>query len=277
VIDTLQIYDELSPSLGEGAAHKLADVLGAVLTEVREGAQRDVAELRAVVGDLAEAQKRTEQRLEQLTIRVDELAEAQKRTEQRLEQLTIRVDELTEAQKQLVVRVDKLAEAQNRTEERLEQLIAIVNVHTVKLARLEGRSFETDVRDKAPAYFGRLLKRTRAIMVNDLEEQLETVLSPEELADIYRLDVVVRGKPRDLPDAPEIIVAIEVSVTIDFSDVDRAWRRASNLRKAGLKTVAAVAGEAIDAELMDHAARQGVAVFCDGQHHHWQAALNQSA
>jgi len=85
---------------------------------------------------LAEAQRRTEERLDQLAIRVDQLtarveqlAEAQRRTEERLEQLSIRVEQLAEAQRrteerleQLTARVDQLAEAQRRTEERLEQL-----------------------------------------------------------------------------------------------------------------------------------------------------------
>jgi hypothetical protein len=58
----------------------------------------DFAELKGVVRDLAEAQKRTEGRLE-------ELAEAQKRTEGRLE-------ELAEAQKRTEGQLEKLAEAQ---------------------------------------------------------------------------------------------------------------------------------------------------------------------
>ncbi|MCS7200486.1 MAG: hypothetical protein NZ850_09145, partial [Caldimicrobium sp.] len=53
--------------------------------------------------ELAEAQKRTEQRIE-------ELAEAQKRTEQR-------VEELAEAQKRTEQRIEELAEAQKRTEQ----------------------------------------------------------------------------------------------------------------------------------------------------------------
>jgi len=60
------------------------------------------------IEELAEAQKRTEQR-------VEELAEAQKRTEQR-------VEELAEAQKRTEQRVEELAEAQKRTEQRVEEL-----------------------------------------------------------------------------------------------------------------------------------------------------------
>jgi uncharacterized phage infection (PIP) family protein YhgE len=61
------------------------------------------------IEELAEAQKRTEQR-------VEELAEAQKKTEQRLDSLTLKVEELAEAQKRTEQRVEELAEAQRKTE-----------------------------------------------------------------------------------------------------------------------------------------------------------------
>ena len=96
-----------------------------------------VADLVLAVRELAEAQKRTEQR-------VNELAEAQKRTEERLERLEITVGELIEAQKQAEVRltrlettVAELAEAQKRTEEELRKLAA---EHRVTRERVEGLS-----------------------------------------------------------------------------------------------------------------------------------------
>ena len=80
-------------------------------------------ELKAVVHQLAEAQKKTEERLNELAEaqkrteeRVNELAEAQKKTEERL-------NELVEAQKRTEERVNELAEAQKKTEERLNELV----------------------------------------------------------------------------------------------------------------------------------------------------------
>jgi uncharacterized protein YukE len=77
--------------------------------------REDFSELKGIVAELAQAQKRTEQR-------VEELAQAQKRTEQR-------VEELAEAQKQSEVRltrleavVEELAQAQKRTESALMRL-----------------------------------------------------------------------------------------------------------------------------------------------------------
>lgn len=75
----------------------------------------DFDELKKVVGELAEAQKRTEQR-------VEELAQAQKKSEERLTRLEKTVQELAEAQKRTEQRVEELAEAQKRTEQELREL-----------------------------------------------------------------------------------------------------------------------------------------------------------
>jgi len=89
MIDTLKIYEQLQESMEASAAHKIAEVIGMVYQDLQNTVtKKEFGELKDVVQDLAEAQKRTEQR-------VDELAEAQKRTEQRLEQLA-RAQEKTE-------------------------------------------------------------------------------------------------------------------------------------------------------------------------------------
>jgi len=112
------------------------------------------------VEELAQAQKKTEERLDRLSQRVEELAEAQKRTEQRLEELaeaqkkteerldslSQRVEELAEAQKRTEQRVEELAEAQKRTEQRLEELAEAqkrteqrLDILTEKVEFLHGR------------------------------------------------------------------------------------------------------------------------------------------
>jgi hypothetical protein len=103
-------------------AQVLAEAISDIYGELARA--RDIRELKRVVQELAEAQKRTEVRVEELAeaqkrteVRVEELAEAQKRTE-------VRVEELAEAQKRTEVRVEELAEAQKRTEVRVEGLAA---------------------------------------------------------------------------------------------------------------------------------------------------------
>jgi predicted transcriptional regulator len=74
-------------------AQVLAEAISDIYGELARA--RDIRELKRVVQELAEAQKRTE-------VRVEELAEAQKRTE-------VRVEELAEAQKRTEVRVEELS------------------------------------------------------------------------------------------------------------------------------------------------------------------------
>jgi mannitol-1-phosphate/altronate dehydrogenase len=94
MLDTLKIYNELKETLEPQAALKIAEIMGYIYGELANTVTKaDFNELREVVRDLAEAQKRTEQR-------VEELAEAQKRTEKELHLLTQDVRELTRQQKE---------------------------------------------------------------------------------------------------------------------------------------------------------------------------------
>ncbi len=113
-----------------------------VLTEVITNAYNKVSdfnELKAIVKELAEAQKRTENRVEGLAERVEELAEAQKRTENRVEGLAERMEELAEAQKRTETRLEELAEAQKRTETRLEELAEAQKNTQLHLQELTGQ------------------------------------------------------------------------------------------------------------------------------------------
>jgi len=110
------------------------------LADAQKGSEQRLTRLESAVEELAEAQKRTEESLEsfkktteenfnRVWMAIDELAEAQKRTEQRVEELAEaqkrteqRVEELAEAQKRTEQRVEELAEAQKRTEQRVEEL-----------------------------------------------------------------------------------------------------------------------------------------------------------
>jgi chemotaxis protein histidine kinase CheA len=129
-------------------AQVLAEAISDIYGELARA--RDIRELKRIVQELAEAQKRTEVRVEELAeaqkrteVRVEELAEAQKRTEVRVEELAeaqkrteVRVEELAEAQKRTEVRVEELAEAQKRTEQRLEGLAQAQEAMAQALASL---------------------------------------------------------------------------------------------------------------------------------------------
>ena len=245
---------------------------------------------------LAEAQRRTEERLEQLAIRLDQLAirvdqltarveqlaEAQRRTEERLEQLTARVDQLAEAQRrteerleQLAARVDQLAEAQRRTEERLDDLAKTVQRLVNQMAEVRGDVLEIKFRDKAPSFFGRWLRRVQVVPIIEIEERLEAALTDKEVSELLALDLLVRGRPREAnAKVDELWLAVEVSSVIDAGDVQRAERRAALLRQAGLKAVPVTAGARINAKAQKLADSLRVAVMKDGTDQGWERAYS---
>ncbi|MCL6509675.1 MAG: hypothetical protein K6U78_03210 [Anaerolineae bacterium] len=245
---------------------------------------------------LAEAQRRTEERLEQLAIRLDQLAirvdqltarveqlaEAQRRTEERLEQLSIRVEQLAEAQRrteerleQLTARVDQLAEAQRRTEERLDDLAKTVQRLVNQMAEVRGDVLEIKFRDKAPSFFGRWLRRVQVVPIIEIEERLEAALTDKEVSELLALDLLVRGRPREAnAKVDELWLAVEVSSVIDAGDVQRAERRAALLRQAGLKAVPVTAGARINAKAQKLADSLRVAVMKDGTDQGWERAYS---
>ncbi len=158
MIDTLKIFDELKETMDSSAAKKIAEVIGSLYEELRNTVTKEeFNELREIVAELAEAQKRTEQRVAELAEaqkrteqRVEELAEAQKRTEGRLTRLEETVAELAEAQKRTEGRltrleetVAELAEAQKRTEQRMEELAEAQKRTEQELAELAKAHRET--------------------------------------------------------------------------------------------------------------------------------------
>jgi ATP-dependent Lon protease len=340
MIDREALLAELRQVFDARTAEVLLGALDRVVAQVRAAGvtREDFGELTHIVGELAEAQRRTEQRIEELAEaqrrteqRIEELAEAQRRTEQRIEELaeaqqrseerlsrleeTVaalaeaqrrteqRIEELAEAQQRSEERLSRLeetvaalAEAQRRTEQRIEELAEAqrrteheigVLVQAVqrlsdgqqriwdKLGGLEGRMLELDYREKAPAYFSRLLRKTRVIPRDSLEEALEAYLSVEELHDVLLTDVIVSGQPRQRPELQEVWLALEISVMVDETDVTRAGRRADLLRRAGYRAIPVVAGANITREAQLEVRRQSVLMLQDGRELFWDEALTR--
>ncbi len=114
--NTFKIYENLKKTFDDDSAKNLTGVLSQIYEDVANTVTKvEFKELRDIVAELAEAQKRTEQRLDSLTIKVGELAEAQIRTEKK-------VGELAEAQIRTEKKVGELAEAQKQTEKEIRGL-----------------------------------------------------------------------------------------------------------------------------------------------------------
>jgi len=222
----------------QGDAGARGELRNLLRDPVLEGVQETLAELAA-------AQRRTEERLAALTERVDELAAAQRRTEERLAELIT---------------------IQRRAEERMDRL-------TDRLGALVGESLERRYRERAGAYFGRVLRRTRVLDSPALEHALEERLSADELQDTLLTDVVISGRPRTGSDAEEVWLAVEVSSVVDRDDVSRALRRGRLLARSGLPVIPVVAGEALTTGARDTARGEHVAVVENGKIANWDAAL----
>jgi len=108
-------------------------------------------------------------------------------------------------------------------------------------------------------------RQARAVAPVTLEDTLEAYLSHEDMLDVLRLDLLVNGRWRALPETPEVWLAVEVAAVLDEGDVARAWRRATLLWQAGYRAVPAVAGERITPDGETSARIQNVAIVQDGR------------
>jgi len=154
--------------------------------------------------------------------------------------------------------VHDLAEAQQRTEQQIAQLVEAQRRTERQIVRLQddvgeltGIVLEQRYRTHAFAYFSRLVRRTHALMEDELLALLEEAvargsLSEDGMDEIARADVVVRGQRRD--GSGEVYLVVEVSWGVGLGDVERAVRRAALLSQTGLQTMPVVAGERITDE-----------------------------
>ncbi|BCB95959.1 hypothetical protein JZK55_08810 [Dissulfurispira thermophila] len=116
----------------------------------------------------------------------------------------------------------------------VEVLKQDVEVLKQDVASLKESDFERTVREKAPAYFGRLIRRCRVISFETLADKLEdavdiSLISDKDKDNALLLDAVVSGK---LKTGKDIILAVEISLKVDVEDVQRAAQRADIVSKA---------------------------------------------
>lgn len=199
-----------------------------------------------IVRELAEAQQRAEERLANV--------------EERLSQIEAAIQHLTEQVAGLTREVRELTENQRRMD------------NTV--SRLKGESLEWSYRNKIYGYFGYLMRRLKVVDLATIDEALETTLTSGEFRDVFRLDLLATGQLRESPGGPEVWLAIEISSVVDSNDVDRAWRRASLIRRVGPLVLPVAAGERVTAGAETAARDQNVVLMTDGQAQFWDVAVS---
>ncbi|MCL6647654.1 MAG: hypothetical protein K6U89_04910 [Chloroflexi bacterium] len=193
--------------------------------------------------------------------------------------LPAQTQEVLESQRRLEAAVAALAEAQQRTEERLSLVEARLDRVEERLSRVEtrvgdlvGDNLERRYRERAGAYFGRTFRRPTPVDLSDLRELLEQRLPTPAVDDVLIADLILRGRLAT-DGTEENYLLLEVSAVVDERDVERAVRRASLLRRAGLPTLAIVAGEDATAVAREAVTEQRVALLLDGSPQNWEAAL----
>lgn len=219
------------------------------MLKVLDAFQRDMREQLAV----------RREDFEKLEGAVYALSVAQQQSEARLTRLEAAVADLVEAQKRTEIMMQRMIERQDKFED--------------KLNRVLGRQLETHYRDKAHAYFGRVLRKTQVVSLQEIEEQFESNLDEQEWEDVSLLDLVVRGQAAHDPQRPDVLLAFEISSVIDRGDVERSLRRAALLRKVGYLVVSGVAGDDITQGALEAAQRDHVFVVRDGHKDFWEDAL----
>ena len=186
-----------------------------------------------------------------------------------------RFHELAEAQRRTEERVAALAEAQNRINEQIAALTRVVYALTedvrvlkIDVGDLKGDNLERRYREKAPAYFGRLVRRMRVLSTEELAGPLEDAVEQGQLTEAEKdeailTDLVVRGRYQG--SGAEVYLVIEVSWGVGVHDVERAVQRAAVLGKLGIPALPVVAGKAVTAQAEQLAHEKHVWQVIDGQ------------
>ncbi len=195
MLDTFKIYDELKEQFGEQAASKLTAVLGQIYQDLSDAVtKKEFNELKDVVAELVQAQKRTEQRL-------NELAEAQKRTEQR---------------------VEELAQAQKRTEEQIQKLTRRVSNIEDQLGGISN-TIGYSLEDRSFAPLKQLLEKEFNIRVTRLIRK--NLVYPDGKFD----EINIYGEGGQ--DGKEIVVIGESKAQFGLKDVKQFLRLLERVKK----------------------------------------------
>ena len=171
------------------------------------------------------------------------------------------MDEQTQRFDRLIIRIDGLTQ-------RMEQLVETQLRMGSDLEQLKGYKLEQRCRERAPAYFSRILRRVHALSNDELVALLDAAvtqgqLSEDEAAEILQADIVVRGRRQE--DGTELYLVVEVSWDVGFSDVQHAAERASLLARLGTPALPVVAGFWVTPEAEEPARALRVWQVTDGR------------
>ena len=204
----------------------------------------DVSELKGDVSELKAGQARLEERQDRLEGDVSELKAGQARLEERQDRLEAGQARLERGQQRMGGQLSNLTGSQYQRHvaeigyRLVRRELGIQDAHLLEADSAPGKRMIIDISDAAEAV-GRIT----------VAESDEVILS----------DVILTGV--DEASQP-VQVLLEVSLTVQQHDIERAETRARILEKAtGIRTLAGVVGETIPEEERTRAQGHGVACF----------------
>ena len=181
-----------------------AEILGERLQTLPELVSENIRQI-AAIGDKLD---RASNLLAALTERLERVENRLERVENRLERVENRLE-----------RVENRLE---RVENRLERV-------ENRLGKMDGRHLESDVLANPRSYIRRKdLSAVRSLSYDERYE-LSPQLEENEEEELDLLDAILEG---ETPTGEHVYIAVEVSVTIEVYDLERAKRRAYFLAKA---------------------------------------------
>lgn len=160
-------------------------------------------------------------------------------------------------------RIDALTARLEEIAEQLGILVSRVNHLDGRVGNLEGWQYEIRYRQHLMAHLSQQIVRARLIAPSEFDAIDDAYqsgeLSEADWDDVHRLDVLATG--RRAKGSDQRVLALELSVTVDTSDVARAKRRADILRRFEIDAEPMVDGDHILREARILADQLGVTVL----------------
>ena len=209
----------------------------------------------------------------------EQIAEFRRDAEQRFrevdEQLAEVRREVAEVRQEVAELRQEVAELRRDTESQFSRVVLQIgqlqtDMKAVKddVAQLKGENLERRYRERAHAYFGRLIRKTQVVTAEELSGMLEDaegrgVLSASDRDEVGWADLVLRGRWR--ADDRHVMVLAEISSVVDRHDVLRATDRATLLARLGTPVVPVVAGASVTERAADMARSRNVWQMLNGR------------
>ena len=167
-----------------------------------------------------------------------------------VERLSAAVERLDQSVTRLDERVGTLETRLDSLDRGLADIGRTLKTIDSRVGRLEGNDMETRYFHHVGAWFGRWLRRPRAVSPDDLDLDDAVAagrITEDELEAVRSLDLIVFGTTKPPAASHDAVIVAEISLTIDTPDVERAAARAAILRKAGFDARGFVGGEVLTA------------------------------